>query len=749
MECIRRCYGYRFCYSVTYDHMRIKPCIFYLHTRDDCGSTSLVNINSIEYNGSPVSVSCLKCGDALPENEKQKPPEVDFNEDAQPESVPSNPEPVHDHSEWSPVVGQQRKCPQNTHEIVFNTVNKINDHSRILMINETTAKTPEDCASICFENHCDFAQFEIQTKICAFSVNTDGLDTHCDLEDNKDERVNEAKISQEDEGIEMSCIGCRSKEPVASESKDDNIEKIEKAQKTSAPPAVDFRQSCVVTFQVFENTDVNSYKTTHVATVGNIEECAYICYQNSCSGAVFIPSDSEDNKSKCKVQMREKEQCDGKHQRHYFFKPSKAVVLSCFRCQPDKPVTVSPDSEFIRASTTPRPELVEHKLSPEADSGNESAATEEPKESESTSAKPEETTPTPEAPKPEEPKGNDVEAEETTLAPEASTDKMMSLGKVTTGPVIFGGGCLITFQAELLENRPKEFTSEFELNLLTDTPEICATRCFQDGCTGALFFPKNGTCVLGYGDKQYCSNKRPNINFLKLDDDDKESSIWIHCTSCRSGTHGEKGAVTGNMKDNNVVGEKEGSTPTQSQDESKTETTTEKATEAPKTEESTTVPESGSNEEATTQAPKSSASPPGVAPESSTPAPESTPSDSASAAEVQGCLITFQVGDLSDRPKEFSSEFELNLLTETPELCATRCYQDGCTGALFFPKNGTCVLGYGDNHHCDRTPVLRFYKPSEKEAQKESLWIHCTVCRSQKHGETFTPEAEEKLPSKH
>lgn len=91
--------------------------------------------------------------------------------------------------------------------------------------------------------------------------------------------------------------------------------------------------ACVVTFQVFENVDINNYKTTHVATVGNIEECAYICYQNSCSGAVFIPSDSEDNKSKCKVQMREEEQCDGKLQRHYFFKSSKAVVLSCFRCR--------------------------------------------------------------------------------------------------------------------------------------------------------------------------------------------------------------------------------------------------------------------------------------------------------------------------------------------------------------------------------------------------------------------------------
>ena len=410
--------------------------------------------------------------------------------------------------------------------------------------------------------------------------------------------------------------------------------------------------------------------------------------------------------------------------------------------EPDKPVTVSPDAEYIRATTTPKPELVEHKLSPEVDSGKKSEAAAPEKSKETTSA--------PEAPKqqPEadsgkgheatsgSPKGsedNAVTPEGTTAAPESSTGKMVSLGKVTTGPVVFAGGCLITFQAEPLENRPKEFTSEFELNLLTETPEICATRCFQDGCTGALFFPKNGTCVLGYGDKQYCSKKRPNINFLKFDEDDKESSIWIHCTSCRSGAHGEKGAVTGNMKDNTVVTEKEGSAPAGPQGGEKPEATTEKTTESPKTADSPAAPESGKSEEkpSTTEAPKSSASPPGVSPESSTSSPAAEPSTEASVEpdEVQGCLITFQVGDLSDRPKEFTSEFELNLLTETPEICATRCYQDGCTGALFFPKNGTCVLGYGDKQYCDRTPVLRFYKPSEKDTQKESLWIHCPVCR--------------------
>ena len=62
-ECIRRCYGYRFCYSLTYDHTREKPCIFYLHASDKCHGKELINLNEIEYKNKPVSVACLKCGE--------------------------------------------------------------------------------------------------------------------------------------------------------------------------------------------------------------------------------------------------------------------------------------------------------------------------------------------------------------------------------------------------------------------------------------------------------------------------------------------------------------------------------------------------------------------------------------------------------------------------------------------------------------------------------------------------------------
>uniref|UniRef100_A0A914E7S4 Uncharacterized protein n=1 Tax=Acrobeloides nanus TaxID=290746 RepID=A0A914E7S4_9BILA len=93
----------------------------------------------------------------------------------------------------------------------------------------------------------------------------------------------------------------------------------------------------------------------------------------------------------------------------------------------------------------------------------------------------------------------------------------------------FQRGCLITFQADPLEERPSEFRSAFELLIDTKAPEICATRCYQDGCTGALYFPHNGTCILGYGDRHYCT-KRPLVKFLKFSGSDE--LVWLHCVGC-------------------------------------------------------------------------------------------------------------------------------------------------------------------------------------------------------------------------
>lgn len=59
-ECVRRCYEYIFCYSVTFDITQQRPCIFYLHASDHCSERQLVPVDSLNQDG-PVTIECLKC----------------------------------------------------------------------------------------------------------------------------------------------------------------------------------------------------------------------------------------------------------------------------------------------------------------------------------------------------------------------------------------------------------------------------------------------------------------------------------------------------------------------------------------------------------------------------------------------------------------------------------------------------------------------------------------------------------------
>lgn len=77
-----------------------------------------------------------------------------------------------------------------------------------------------------------------------------------------------------------------------------------------------------------------------------MNECAFICYQNACSHAIYRTSLKKQNdqttsidekKSKdgnCLMELtNRRETCDKKLQRHYYFKSDRQkVVISCLRC---------------------------------------------------------------------------------------------------------------------------------------------------------------------------------------------------------------------------------------------------------------------------------------------------------------------------------------------------------------------------------------------------------------------------------
>ncbi|VDM79141.1 unnamed protein product [Strongylus vulgaris] len=223
-------------------------------------------------------------------------------------------------------------------------------------------------------------------------------------------------------------------------------------------------------------------------------------------------------------------------------------------------------------------------------------------------------------------------------------------------------------------------------------------RCTQwDGCSGAKYNPSSGTCSLAYNDKQFCA-KEPVVLHYKAD-----VVTWIHCVNCYS--------------DKNSAEVPTAITPASP---SATATTTEgsEGTEGPQGTEGI-----GSSEQTTT-GPEASGSTPMSKKEEEGPQmpPPSSPSKSISSSFQKGCLIKFQARPIEDRPSDLTAPFEIDLPVDSIELCATRCYQDGCSGAKYDPEKKTCSLAYNDKQFCEKGPVELHYDA------KNVTWLHCVNC---------------------
>jgi hypothetical protein len=90
--------------------------------------------------------------------------------------------------------------------------------------------------------------------------------------------------------------------------------------------------ACTVTFQVSVQLDGLNFEPSQEASVSSLNECAFICYQNSCSGAIYEPPSGQSAEAKCRVAIRQRENCSSKLQNHYSFNSHNKVALSCFRC---------------------------------------------------------------------------------------------------------------------------------------------------------------------------------------------------------------------------------------------------------------------------------------------------------------------------------------------------------------------------------------------------------------------------------
>ncbi|KAI6227931.1 PAN domain protein [Aphelenchoides besseyi] len=478
-ECIRGCYGYRYCYSISYDpNLPNNPCIFYLHTSTNCDGRQLTPISQISANEYPIHVECLKCAsseEALRDTplvgsdyvKKTDPAgtKILFQNDAENE-YETNDEDFELEKQPNFNFKAFKECEG---EMVFRVSDeKVTQQLVRSMVHSTLVGSSANCARACYSSeNCKRAIYVPTSGICAFNANEP-------TDDSSDCTSSSTATLTKNKATVLECIRCQ-KSKYATKDQGKSNDSPLSSSVLVADNAV-YARSCTVTFQVSRDLSALGFQPDQEATVASLNECAFICYQNSCSGAIYEPPTGTSNAGKCRVAVRQRENCSGSLQNHYSFNSHSTVALSCFRCVPNRPTTLSPDAEIITSTTS--------SLGPQ-------------------------------------PESTEVQKGQKPQTDLQSTIELVHLKH----------GCSIAFQAESPDKRPKEFQSTFDTSLVVDTADLCATRCYQDGCTGALFLPEQKLCKLGYGDRHSCSYGPLITHFVPTNTNDQ---IWIHCVSCQT-----------------------------------------------------------------------------------------------------------------------------------------------------------------------------------------------------------------------
>ncbi|VDP11533.1 unnamed protein product [Onchocerca flexuosa] len=345
-------------------------------------------------------------------------------------------------------------------------------------------------------------------------------------------------------------------------------------------------------------------------------------------------------------------------------------------------------------------------------------------------------------------------------------------------------GCIVTFQAEPFSKRRAESSTGFQVTITAQTAEVCAGRCYQDGCTGAKYDPSNKECVLTYGGKHFCNNG-PEHFFYKANE-----TVWIHCTICKMHKPGDEGinimiqpsktkamektalkqtevSSTVTLPFTETVGtkvQKVESTKLNEILQTKSDVTSEKSTfNISKIEKSTEnakdrlINETSTSlvEETSTEIAKVSTIAKEITAENTMEKKEKISKEESNIDDIptstvvgkieeserkeeitaapfqttfpgHNCTILFQVKPIDVHSKEFTSKFISTNATHTVKQCAKRCFMDGCVGAKFDPVKQECLLTFGDHHQCDENEQVH-----QSVETTEALWIHCISCKKE------------------
>ncbi|KAK6736676.1 hypothetical protein RB195_019399 [Necator americanus] len=713
-DCIHKCFGNQFCYSLKYESTAVEPCSLYYFAAYNCSRQQLVEANSVQYHGGAITIDCLRCpknGDFVtaptfegftdqtivaldssghPIISKPLIKEVTNNIESKLAHAPGAAPPAATPPESKdplrkPTGGEAASAPKTPQQpaesrkaveervcsggLKFLSTTSVDLETVELLLNETTVASGNECAQLCYDLKCGFAYYKPLDKLCRFTSNTDDVvdGSTCDVSG----RHYTNKVSEEDP-VQLTCVSCES--PTA-----ESTNSPKKAQESQ--PHIEFSEdtssnhqsrpspsitstlypACIINFQLDEEADTLSFNHYEVKKVRSVNDCARICFRGRCSAAVYSPL-----KGECRLGSDRKETCTNA-QSTIRYPKEKDVKIQCFRCS--SPKHFANELEHSDESvTTPEISHQEDQQRINEEQGQQDQTTPSPLSSAETTS-------------------NVVEL--STLVPTtAAAESSSTLGSQAT--TLVRKHCLIKFQARPFSERPPEFTAPFEIELPVDSVELCATRCYQDGCSGAKYDPKAGTCALSYNDKRFCAKEDVVLHYKA------EEVTWLHCVNCYSVKISSDVPSTTTSTETSVT-----TTPSRS---------TSFGTDVAAVEHKTTTSVSNGEEGFST-------------------IPNSVPTSAPSKDFQRGCLIKFQALPIAERPAHLTAPFELDLNVDSIELCATRCYQDGCTGAKYDPDSKTCSLSYNDKQYCTNAKVNLHYDA------KNITWLHCVNCYSLKESD--------------
>ncbi|VDK77908.1 unnamed protein product [Onchocerca ochengi] len=791
LECTQKCFNDSRCFSLKYRQQDELSCLLTDFASSSCPEITLLPVNEIKYDiHTLITIDCIKCELGKPKNFLRSSEMDDNDETSSVSGSHSSFINFKDFSETSSVSEQSSTdTSQSLQSTLQNTINSISDISvcdpSLMKCDEDIwfiAEKPinsehfdslqeivitnsiQECAKKCFDNCCkvEYNRTKITCVTCGSPLRSDRrllktpeknfVDTGNDFgkSEVKDlnltsilleksiqasEKLENVKAEKPSELVETSTVSISEQSMTASTS--DTSSSPENKESVFQLPRLDPRymeMTCVVVFEVNPEANLADFQAQDSVKVKRADHCAYLCFRDACTAAVFTPPTAPGNKGTCERRFDTSEKCNSTLRRDYYYKTNKPVYLQCFRCLPKKPQTKPPFEE-----TTLQPKML--RVTSEAKFITE---TEESAESVETTL---------------------VPSMELTTVKTDSKETEKSVG-ITVFDTTNGNTGTSVGAEEGTDEVAQETTQTLETLLAMTETEASATLILTD--TSNTEMTTSGSTIWStINDEMFENNSSSDETEFGVSDSPttvvSAQSIWEHqSTESRIQT----------LESDQTTGENQKSTPATAEElgvlrmstieaevghgtlssgsqstmefngtESVATDSTPNETEKPITTPSTVEVETMESEipskvVQTDSSTKAASSNSGREDEDTFSKGKKNGSLSNDVDEtfqmkhyLQGCIVTFQAEPYSKRPAESSTGVQVTITAQTAEVCAGRCYQDGCTGAKYDPSSKECVLGFGGKHFCNNGPEHFFYKANE------TVWIHCTGCKIHKPGD--------------